>query len=64
MYMIKFLIKIKIEALFKNDNLIIIDNKIAVLPLCKEVDLQNLNIDNEIQKYLNLYIKINLNKST
>ncbi|EAH8788285.1 hypothetical protein EWV11_04235, partial [Campylobacter jejuni] len=24
--------------------------KIAVLPLCKEVDLQNLNIENEIQK--------------
>ncbi|EPN1354073.1 hypothetical protein ACTVE7_001741 [Campylobacter coli] len=38
------------RSIVQNDNLIIIDNKIAVLPLCKEVDLQNLNIDNEIQK--------------
>ncbi|EDO8877890.1 hypothetical protein GNZ76_02080 [Campylobacter coli] len=38
------------RSIIQNDNLIIIDNKIAVLPLCKEVDLQNLNIDNEIQK--------------
>ncbi len=38
------------RSIVQNDNLIIIDNKIAVLPLCKEVDLQNLNIENEIQK--------------
>ncbi|EAH6876250.1 hypothetical protein PEY33_001430 [Campylobacter coli] len=38
------------RSIIQNDNLIIIDNKIAVLPLCKEVDLQNLNIDNEIQE--------------
>ncbi|EAK0806367.1 hypothetical protein A0X79_04410 [Campylobacter coli] len=38
------------RSIVQNDNLIIIDNKIAVLPLCKEVDLQNLNIESEIQK--------------
>ncbi|MCG4251783.1 hypothetical protein KBJ52_05950, partial [Campylobacter jejuni] len=38
----------------QDGDLIIIDKKFAILPLCKEINTHNLKIENEIHGLLNL----------
>ncbi|EHT1233016.1 hypothetical protein KW946_000849, partial [Campylobacter jejuni] len=43
-------------------DLIIIDKKFAILPLCKEINAHNLKIENEIHGLLNLIKENNFEK--
>ncbi len=42
------------KNVIENNGLIVIENNFAILPLCKEINVQNLEIENEIHKILNL----------
>ncbi|MFQ6342705.1 hypothetical protein [Campylobacter sp. VTCC 70190] len=46
----------------QNGDLIIIDKKFAILPLCKEINTHNLEIENEIHKFLVLIKENNFEK--
>ncbi|TKX32225.1 hypothetical protein [Campylobacter aviculae] len=46
----------------QKDNLIIVDQKCAILPLCKEIDIHNLEIENEIHKLLTLIRENNFDR--